>query len=316
MKWIESELVTPISFGIIENEKSYWANHFYSVIECINSHKNLQHSPMRFKSFPLWTLNEMRGFLPLNFFEVIQNYLYNWGFQYFLATFLNQKASKGIVEELISRLSQMYNVDFSSSLSEYSFYISGNDSTLSQTLQDNFTEVFPLELRSIKANTQKLINESDLCLILKNPITEGKVGIFGEVEGIHGNKLRNKSYWDNKQDFCVFSFGVIDGPNKECYVESLNVNGIDRVCFHLEKENFVVKDFHQTLEYMKYLFMNGPSIKLQSHSEEFDYFVNMVKNYWLRPAGELLGELSRYIDGDDIIGKTQKTLSIITDIQA
>ena len=77
----------------------------------------------------------------------------------------------------------MYDVNFSPSLNEYSFYMSGNDSSLSANLQDHFTDVFPLELRNIKVNTQKLINESDLCLILKNPVTNQKVGIFGEVEG-------------------------------------------------------------------------------------------------------------------------------------
>ncbi|RYV01970.1 hypothetical protein SOPP22_11965 [Shewanella sp. OPT22] len=316
MKWIESDLVTPISIGVIENERSYWASHFYSVIECINSHKNLQHSPMKFESYPIWTLNDMRGFLPQNFFEHIQSYLYNWGFQYFLATFLNQRSSLGIVEELLERLSEMYEVRFKASFNEYSFYISGADSSLSEKLEDRFTDVFPPELREVKANTKKLINESDLCLILKNPHTNRKVGIFGEVEGIHGNKLRNKSYWDSKQDFCVFSFGVVDGPNRECYVENVDVNGIDRVCFHFEKENYVVQDFHFTLEYMKQLFQNGPTCRLASRNEEFDYFLNKVKSFWLKPAGELLDELSLFIDGNDLIGKRRKTISIITDLQA
>jgi len=245
MRWIESDLLKPISLGIIEDNKSYWANHFYSILKCFHYHKTLCYSPMQLKSYPLGTMNEMRGFFPLNFFAEMESYLYNWGFQYFLVTFLNQKASSNIVENLIVRLSDMYGVNFSLSLKEFSFYISGHDSSLSENLQDYFTDVFPAELRGLKANTNKLIEQSDLCLILKNPETNQKIGIFGEVEGLHGNKLRRKSYWENKQDFCVFSFGVVKGVGKQCYVENVNVNGIDRVCFHFEM-NMILPIFQTT----------------------------------------------------------------------
>lgn len=316
MKWIESDFLTPISIGIIECEKSYWANHFYSVLSCINSHKNLRYSPRQLQSYPLWALNDMRGFLPLNFFETIQDYLYNWGFQYFLSVFLNQKASFNIVSELISRLSNIYGVNFSPSLQEFSFLISGQDSSLNENLQDYFTDVFPSELRSVKANTKKLIDESDLCLILKNPETTSKVAIFGEVEGVHGNKLRNKSYWEHKQDFCVFSFGVVNGIGKQCFVENINVNGIDRVCFHFEQKNSVVQDFHFTLDHIRDLFLHGPSSRLYTRNEEFDFFINLIKSHWFKPAEELLQEISRFIDGSDLVGQTPRILSIITDIQA
>ena len=175
MKYTKAELIKPINLGIIENEKSYWANHFYSVIQCLQYHKTLQYSPRKLDNYPLSSLSDMRGNFPINFLDSIQRYLQNWGFQYFLVNFLNQKSSHQVVETIINQISNMYNVNFSTSFSEYTFYISGNDSSLSQELQNDFTDVFPPELRNIKVNTQKLINESDICLVIKDDYNQKKL---------------------------------------------------------------------------------------------------------------------------------------------
>lgn len=41
MNWTRSALVTPISVGIIENQKSYWANHFFSLFSALMRKKVL-----------------------------------------------------------------------------------------------------------------------------------------------------------------------------------------------------------------------------------------------------------------------------------
>jgi len=316
MKWINSSLVTPLPLGIIENEKSYWANHFYAVIECLNSHKGPKYSPRRIDGFPEWSLNGLRGYLPPNFFDNIQDYLKNWGFQYFLVSFLNQKASNNIVSEVINQLGGMYGISFSTELTEYSFHISGNDSALSLGLNEVFTEVFPMKVGNSKPDIQTLIANSDICLVLNNPVKNIKVGIFGEIEGIYGNKLRNQSFWDNKQDYCVFNIGVINGKTKQCYIENFELNGISRVQIYFEKNHFVVQDFYKTLDWFKQLLMYGPSFNLSSGVDELDFFINMLKKYWFKPACELLAELTSYIDGNDLVGKTTNPISIITDIRA
>lgn len=312
----KSNPIKPINLGIIENQKSYWANHFYSVIQCLQHHKNLQYSPRRLENYPLSSLSDMRGNFPTNFFENIQKYLENWGFQYFLVNFLNQKSSHQVVETIIEQISQRYNVEFSTSFLEYTFYISGNDSSLTPKLQDYFTDVFPSELRELKVNTQKLINESDICLIIEDSYNQEKVALFGEIEGVHGNKLRNKSYWDKKQDFCVFSFGVQKGKNKQCYFENIHIDNINRVCLFFEEDNYVVKDFHMTLEYIKHLFYSASSFKLKTNNEEFDFFLYLIKRYWNQPIEQLLHQISKFLDGSDLVGEMQSSLPIITDIQA
>lgn len=316
MKYAKSELIKPINLGIIENEKLYWANHFYSAIQCLQYHKNLQYSPRRLDNYPLSSLSDMRGNFPINFFENIQKYLENWGFQYFLVNFLNQKSTHNIVGTIITQISEMYNVSFSTSFSEYTFYISGNDSSLSSELQNNFTDVFPSEVKNIKVNTQKLINESDICLIINKPNSYEKIALFGEIEGVYGNKLRNKSYWDKKQDFCVFSFGVTKGKNKQCYFENIHIDGINRVCLFFEEDNYVVRDFRLTLEYIKHLFFSASSFKLKTNNDEFDFFLYLIKEYWNQPIEQLLYQILKFMDSSDLVGEIQSSLPIITDIQA
>ncbi|RBW63609.1 hypothetical protein DS893_18855 [Vibrionales bacterium C3R12] len=321
MKWKDSELVSPISLGMIEDQKSYWANHFFSILQCLDSHKNFKYSPRQLNTYPNWSLNQIRGQLPFNFFGEIQDFMANWGFQYFLVNYLNLKASSDLVDELITRLSDMYDASFSASLNEYSFHISGADSTLSSTLRSRFTDVFPQEIRENPPRVSKLINDSDICLIIHDDQSESekpyRVGIFGEVEGKHGNKMRRDSYWKKKSDFCVFSFGVMDGDEKGCYVENTYLDGVDRVSFHFEQEHYVVSDFRYTLRIIESLFLHGPHYRTLIRDDELKFFVNMVKQYWNRPISDLLHELSRFIDGTDLVGqREEKKIQIITDIQS
>lgn len=314
--WTKSQLANPVNVGIIENYKSYWASHFYSVLECLHSHKTMNHSPMNLRSYPNWSLSEMRGDLPLNFFNELESYIRNWGFQYFLSVFMNNKMSSEIVEQLVKNLSDLYNANFSTNFNNYAFYISGHDSALSHGLLDRFTEVFPPELRENKPDSSILIAQSDLCLILTSPKTNNKVAIFGEVEGTYGSDMSNQSYWRNKLDFCVFTVGVIEGSGKGTYVANSCLNGIDRVNILFEKKHPVVADFQTVLNFMKILFVEGPSTKIQLRDEEFDYFFNKVKSYWKRPILDLINDMQSYFERSQVIGFMKNKISIITDIQA
>ena len=112
MRSNKKSILTPISPLIIPDVKSYWATHFYSILKCMDSHKNLMHSPRRFPEFPVWTLSLMRGNLPIGFFDQIEGYIRNWGAQYFLASLFNQKIGEHIIVELIERLEGLYGVCF------------------------------------------------------------------------------------------------------------------------------------------------------------------------------------------------------------
>ena len=307
-------IIEPISLGIITNHKSYWANHFYSIIQTMYYHNNLE-----YKLYNYDTLNSMRGTLPPNFFDSLEQYLKNWGLQYFLVNFLNYDSSaSNIVTELINRLSIEYGVKFSKDLKDRKFHISGSDSKLTNTLHDRFTTLFPLELNGMKGDIQNMIKRSDICLILINPNTNEKVGIFGEVEGLKGYKLNRLSYWDNKPDFSIFSFGVRDGKNKQIYFDTLRVNNINKIQCFFESSNPIIQDFWHTLSYIKSLFIYGThQYNLYTRNEEFDFFLDLVIKNWSNNVEILLDNIAQYIDGTDLIGKIEhKPLPIITSLQA
>lgn len=310
----KKSILTPINPIFIPDQKSYWATHFYSVLKCMDNHKNLQYSPRRFKEFPLWSLSLLRGNLPQNFFEYIESFIRNWGVQYFFASLFNQKVGSHIIIELIERLEELYGVCFNRDLEQFTFYISGNDSHLRYKLEDRFTEIFPY--KEMKNSTSDLIGYSDLCLVLENTLTGSSVGIFGEVEGNHGNKMRTEAFWGGKQEFCVFGIGVVDGNEKLVYFEESNYKGIPRVHLLFEKSHFFISDFLEVLNCLKFFFLCGPQMKYRCPDDEFGFFVTEIKKRWSDPITQVFIFLERFIDGGDLVGFNDNALSIITDLQS
>ncbi|UJP00643.1 MAG: hypothetical protein LZF64_02325, partial [Nitrosomonas sp.] len=308
----KKSLAEPIHLGVIANQRSYWATHFYSTLQCLESHKNLMHSPRTLPSFPDWSLSHMRGQFPINFFDSIEHYIKNWGVQYFLANFFNQKVGGHIVLELVSRLEKLYNTNLSRDLNKFSCHVSGQDSEVSAALRGQFSKIFPDQLNGVRPDVRTLINYSDLCLILTDERCGINVGIFGEVEGIYGNKFRNERYWDKKQDFCVFGIGVVDGSNGSVHFQELVFDGISKVILLFERSNYVVKDFHLTLNNIKQLFLYGPTAQLNPVDEEFDFFIDMLKRSWSDPITILMRELSSFIDIEDLVGRNDNEIEIIT----
>lgn len=314
MRSNKRSILTPVDPLLIPDVKSYWATHFYSVLKCIDSHKNLMHSPRKFHQFPIWTLSLMRGNLPVNFFDQLESYIKNWGVQYFLASFFNQKLGSHIIIELLERLEDLYGVCFSKDLDSFSFFVSGNDSSLSYKLSERFSEVFPFV--DMKNSVTDLIAYSDLCLIVENSLNNASVAIFGEVEGTYGNKFRTESYWGKKQEFCVFGIGVVEGNQKHVYFEESNHNGINRVHLLFEKSHFIIRDFLAVLDCFRWLFLNGPARAYPNLDEEFNFFSNHIRTNWNTPVEEVFNFLERFIDGGELVGFNNGSIEIITDLQA
>ncbi len=312
----KKSIITSLSTPLITNEKSYWATHFYGVIQCLHSHKTLEFSPMKFGEFPVWSFRDLRGQYPVGFFGKIERYIQNWGFQYFLNSFLNQKMSVDFVWEIVETLEAVYDVSFCR-MHECGFYISGHDSALSSELTDLFStvEVFPPKLNDLNPDPNILIQNSDICLVLKNNITKNTVGIFGEIEGVHGNKLRTERYWGKKPDFCVLSFGVVKGFLKNCYIDVRHINGIDKILVLFEQNNPIVKDFHHALWWINQLFIDGPLKPLSTRNDEFDFFLNLLRTNWANPVEETLHRLEQFISPDDIVGMNAGIIGVTTDIQ-
>lgn len=315
MRSNKRSLLQPVHPLVIPNARSYWATHFYSVLKCIDMHKNLANSPRKFKEFPQWSMSLLRGNLPFGFFESMESYLQNWGAQYFLASFFNQKLGGHIIVELLERLEDLHGVCFNRTLDSFAFYVSGRDSALSYRLNDRFTEIFPST--ELKECVQELIDFSDLCLIVENSFNSGKVAIFGEVEGKYGNKLWSEKYWAKKQNYCVFGIGFVEGTGKQIWFEDRQQNGVNRVLLMIEKSHFIVTDFTKTVRYFKYLFHHGPQFRDFLGDDEFTWFAEQITKKWSEPIEAVFRFLEDFIEGGDLVGfNNEHSIEVITDLQA
>lgn len=276
----------------------------------------MQHSPRNLPQFPNWSLSDMRGNLPSNFFFHIKSWINNWGFQYFLVHFLNQRAGNNTVKVLLDALSDEFDVKFTSDLNKYWFYISGWDTHLNKQLNGRFDRIFPEKAGILPPNINEVINKSDLCLILINEKDDLNVGIFGEVEGNKGRKLFTPKFWDDKSDYCVFSFGVVKGLSKECFAEVYYYNGAPKINIIFEADHYVVDDFHLAVNKLEMLFQAGPNYYVAERDEEFGFFMNYLVNNWNTPMVEVLDFLYKFIDYNDYIGEVDGSLPFMTSLQA
>lgn len=316
MAWTQAQLATPLNFGLIENHKSYWASHFYSVLQCLHSHRTLQYAPSGLAYYPNWKLRDLRADLPPYFFSNMESYMRNWGFQYFMSVFLNYKMSADIVAQMIGRLAELYNTNFLINPTTYRFFISGSDSILSEGLLNEFTDVFPTHINGSRPDAKLLSQQSDLCLVLDFPIPYARMAIFGEVEGVHGIDLSNASYWKKKLPFCVFTVGVINGAGKHVYIADSFHNEIPRVNLIFERKHPIVQDFQKVLTFLGILFWEGKGTKVIAGDEEFDYFFKKIKTYWECDTLELINDLATYCTDGELIGVVPKGIGFVPNIQA
>lgn len=311
-----SEIAKAVSFGPIGRYRSYWAGHFYSVLRCLRYHNGLEYPGRKMASFGLhdWSLSQLRGSAPSNFFEKINQFMVNWGFQYLMASLLNTRPAGPVVDRLLLELERLWDVKFDDALSNYEFHVSGRDSELSHGLDLLFADIFPSSTylnRDIRGN---IIADSDLCLILKKPKSLEKIGIFGEVEGLKGDRVLLDSFWKKKSRYCVYAFGVRKEQGSSVYYQVRHLDGLHRVLITFQADHFVVRDFQTTLWWFHYLFQNGPFRKSNIQDEELGYFYNILQRNWNQPISDVLEIISQYMNEDDVVESIPGVSPIITNI--
>jgi hypothetical protein len=306
---------TPLHFGPIDDIKSYWASHFYAVLQCLHYQITLTHSPRTdlVVLYPNWTLGNLRGTLKPNFFNMIKQSVQNHGFQYFLACFLNLKMSSEVVDEIINQVCNIYEIDLDRGFLSFTFHIAGGDSILSQGLNERFDVVIP---DGTSEEILDVIDRSDICLLLRYAGNKN-FALFGEVEGNHGSKQLRGSYWGKRPKLSSFSIGVAQGKTKLAWIGTSIFDMIPRAHVIFEKDHFVVHDFRRTVEYFEDIFQNGPTWKRCSGDEEWDFFANMIRVNWDTPMPTLLNIIHSYVDShDEVKWQHESPLPVVTNIQS
>ena len=311
-----SSIATPLNFAPIVRYRSYWAGHFFSVLRCLRYHNGLEYPGRKMLNFGVedWSLSELRGSAPPDFFGKINQYMNNWGFQYLLVSLLNSRPAFPVVEALIGEIERLWSVTFDKTFSNYEFKISGKDSDLSAGLGLLFTKVFPDNNQLTPAQKQDVIDDSDLCLLLTKPEALERKGIFGEVEGLKGSKILLDSFWKKKSNHCVYAFGVNKEQGNVVDYQVRFIDGLYRVLITFQSGNFVVQDFQATLWWFHYLFQNGPFRKALIPDEETGYFYNILQMNWNKPISEVLAIIEEHMWNDDVVIATPGASPIITSL--
>lgn len=239
----------------------------------------------------------------------------NWGFQYFLVNLLNQRLGKGIVMHLIDQIERLCNDKFLRNFDSFLFYISGRDSALSAALNPSSFRIFQESSKGAPADTNSLLNNSDLCLVLTDSRTAGRIGMFGEVEGLHGERLRRDSFWTNKPNR-FFGFGIIKGAGKSITAETDEYAGSWRTIFFLEQSHPVVSDYLIALRMIEQMFLEGPNAYIKTVDNDCEFILSIVRKYWGRDVrSELLPALMQYLFVNDIVYCQHLGIPVVPNLQ-
>ncbi len=320
----DSGLLRPLDLGLISYPKSYWASHFYAVLQCLRYHNGLEYPGRKLllEGIDDWSLVQLRGFLPRDFFEKIDQVMQNWGFQYFLVSLLNDRMGAPAVDAMIREINHVWGVHIGSGESYHHFRISGSDSDLSKGLGAHFDHIFPSRETLDSGAQQAVIDDSDLCLVVRkrkedSPDGYVRYGVFGEVEGLKGDQLTWPSFWERKSAFRVFAIGVVKEKGTGFYIQTRHIDGNDRVILTFQSEHPVVKDFRDTLWWFKNLLNSGPMARRPSGvNEEVSYFLELLGRNWKTPISQLLPLVGNHVRRGDLVDSEPSPTTIITNLQA
>lgn len=197
----------PIKPTFIDNLYEYWAIHFCSVLEFLHYHKQMSEKALDLHTYPTWSLNDLRGHLPVNYYgsKDVFNKMRNWAFQYFLVKYLNTNLAFYIVDEIIDRINSIHKRYIINDFTNYEFILSGRDSKLSDNIKMGFTFNRCIPFNFYDKNIQNSIDNSDIILVLTDQFGF-KTAVFCEVEFV-ANKIFGGNYW-NKKNHSIVSFSV------------------------------------------------------------------------------------------------------------
>lgn len=305
-------LINEYNMPIYDNSLSYWSMHFISVLECLAYHKNLQFRPIIIpETQTIGSLALMKGNYPNSFFDIMVNYISNWGIQYFMVHYLNHEINLDLVDKIKEQLDDLFDIPNCKDYDDFEFYISGHDSELTKDISKYYDEIYPKNFELDFLSKNYLIRNSDICLVLKDTQNGKNIAIFGEIEGNDGYRLFNNKFWDGKSDFCVLGIGAVAGHQKgKFYIEKYFHHGIyPKLNIVFEKNSYVVRDFLHVINEFRYIFNYGTKHINYSDNSNFCYIVNkvIIKN-WDMPILYILDLLYKIknTSNEQLIGEVEK----------
>lgn len=295
---------------IVDNDKSYWAIFFCSILKAIRYQKNLGSNWGGAKS-----LKEYKGELRLNnFFSNMKNTIKNHAFEYVMVDFLKTNSGIDAFKLLCDSILKSYGVN--------DFYIRymnvfkvGTDSEVYRArVEYSKTELTMLLPKGVMAKPKTIISDINGCTLTETlnysdlfiVISDGKdtFGFVGEVEGNNGEDLFSKSYFNRnarKDKYCSFGIAASDkkkhGDNLIKGNVSLNMDEvIGRWILNFSKSSDYVTDYYSSIEAVQSLIEGHFSYMDSMPGGGRRDIVEIIKNNWSSDINELMHTLESFID--------------------
>ncbi|EKO3801094.1 hypothetical protein NTE28_003592 [Vibrio harveyi] len=313
------KLIKIIEPKIISSDDHYWAMHACSFLEYFYEHKNseVNFSRIEKRNLPL-TMASLKSESSEHFISQMKRYFRNWGFQYFLVHYLRTDAAADVVENLVSYLSDIHDMDLTDNWTRYGWYVTGSDSRSgSRFIQGEESPLLGAD--QLALCDYRKAKDTDLCLrlsyeeeaLLSDEVFEWKQAVLGEVEGKWGSKIHSRRYWESKPELSQFGFGVSTKIDKN-QIEVVRTDSGDKVVVTLSSQDNIVRDFNDTLVMFDWVFHRRHSFdemprwfKTAGMSSTIKYLIDSTH----RPVNEVIAELRQYIS---IAGKADDETNDIT----
>jgi len=317
-------LTKSTNFGLITDLEQYWTTHLLCLLKCLRNHKTLENGfySRYYKKdenyFPP-SLSTYRGDMHIGGFSNLIKYIYNWGFQYFLAEFLNFKTNQNLVNNILYYIQDNFQKPIFEKIDSTHFSITGDDSLLFHDSIFQRTKVYPYLLDTNVTDFLKAKSNSDLALCLKSG--DDEIIIFGEVEGNHGNQLFKKKFWDNKPAYSLFGIGIIPNNKKSSNGSIFLENNVllKKTIIIIEADNNVFADFKRIINFLDDFMLRGNSWDFIS-SYRYEPYISrlstIMNDYWNSPIDHLISFLESILYKNDTVGEiNHKPLILVPNIQ-
>ena len=272
-----------VNQNIIEDFHEYWAIHFCSILEFLHYHKQLSEKPLELNNYPDWSLNDLRGHIPLGYYfnTAVQGSMKNWSFQYFLLNYLNSNIEFRIVDEITDCVNSIYGRYILEDISNFEFILTGRDSILGDRVGiRECNSYIPHTESSLVSNA---ISNSDLLLKITDKFGFSR-GVFCEVESKYG-KVDGLNYWA-KKNHSLISFSIENNEiyGKKVWIDRVYVEGCYRVKVYFNSNTNVISDFYTCLNWINNIISTGKSFNLKRENNIFDYFIDLLISNWYQPV--------------------------------
>src|SRR5580700_3051894 len=100
----------------------------------------------------------------------------------------------------------------------------------------------PEKVTILKRHLVDKVPVSDLCIVISFKGGK-KLAVFGEVEGLHGQRLLSNDFWLTKTRFAFFGIGLIHSQDVQITIQRISFLGKERVVLLLGGSNSLLSDF-------------------------------------------------------------------------